>query len=455
MGLKIKEFLDTEMITFATYKTVQQIPNLMDNLSQTQRKLIHVLQSRPNKKVKTAEVFTMIYNETKYKHGDVSAYNTAENMAAPFNNNINLLKPEGTFGYRTVTEASSPRYTNIIFGKVSQLIFNKRDIPLLEKQYAEGKEIEPFNLLPIVPLSLINGASGIAVGFASSICPRHPNQIIDILIKLLTGKTKVIPNNLPVSYPFFNGDIYTGETDKQFIVAGKISQHSKKNTLEITEVPIGKDRAHMIKLLNTLKDNGKIRSFFEDCKKNSFNFLVKVEENIYNLPNDKLLEYFKLTSKVSDNIVFLNRENEQYSINTFETVSDFLRVWIPKRLQFYKLRLRHELKVLEEDILKFQEQIRFIKLVNDNHIIINKQSRQKILDQIINFEFAEYNESFDYLLKMPIYNLSSEQSIILNDRLNNAIAEFEEKKLITPASVWVEELRELKKEIKKEISVKY
>ena len=88
----MKKFLDSEVLTYGTYKVVQQLPNALSGMSQTQTKIMHELQKKPDKKIKTAEVFTLIYNNTKYRHGDVSANTTTSNLAAPYSNNINLLK---------------------------------------------------------------------------------------------------------------------------------------------------------------------------------------------------------------------------------------------------------------------------------------------------------------------------------------------------------------------------
>jgi DNA topoisomerase-2 len=73
---------------------------------------------------------------------------------------------------------------------------------LLEYKEEEGESIEPKYFLPIIPTILLNGSSGIAVGFASNVLNRNIKDIIDG-IKTINGK------NIQSIKPHLNG--FTGE----------------------------------------------------------------------------------------------------------------------------------------------------------------------------------------------------------------------------------------------------
>lgn len=457
-NLKMKEFLSESVAPYAVYKVVQQIPGFIDTLSQTQRKILYVMSDVPNKKVKTAETFTMIYNKTKYRHGDVSVYSTTENLAADYNNGISLLKPEGTFGARTVKKASSPRYTSVIFGKSAQSIFNKKDYPLMEQQFTENKKIEPYNLIPIVPIGLINGADGIGLGFSCKIFQRNPNQIINLIIDILSSKRKEIPSIIKPDFPFFNGSIEPGEKINQFILSG-IFKKLPRNNIEITELPISFDREKYIKFLNTLKDSKKIRSFSDECKKNTFYFKIKVDSEIYDLSDEKLYSLFKLKETISDSITLLQRKDKKYDIITFNSVSEFLKAWIIERYKYYNLRKEYELKYAKNLLLIASEKIRFIYCILENKIIINKRTKVDIEKQILennfkplsnNIDVLESDKNFNYLLNMPIYNLSIEQIEILENQKSIIEEELGKVDSLSPANIWIQELKELKKIIAKE-----
>jgi DNA topoisomerase-2 len=445
----MKHFLDTEVLCYGTYKVVQQLPNAISGLSQTQTKILHVLQKKPDKKVKTAEVFTMIYNDTKYRHGDVSANTTTSNLAAQYSNNINLLKPSGTFGFRSAKKASSARYTNVIFGKIAQAIFNKKDIPLLEEQILEETKVEPHYLLPIIPIGVINGMDGIGMGYSCKVYPRDPIVVVDLIIDILTSKSTSIPGIIPVHFPFFNGEIENGENPRQFIIKGRISK-IKKNVLKIEEVPVSLDREKIIENLDKLKDKDTIKSFTENCVKNKFDFTVRVPEETFNKSEDELLDLFSLTNTISDSITLVNRKNGKYELLSFNNVSEYLGFWIKERLRIYRYRLDNQILEAEANIRKNQEQIRFIKLVQDETILINKQSKAKIIDCIIKNNFdnldPEGNESgYNYLVNMPIYNLSSEKLKELEDEVLGLQNDLEELRRLKPNIVWAKELKDLRK----------
>jgi DNA topoisomerase-2 len=84
-------------------------------------------------------------------------------------NNINLLLPIGQFGSRNMggKEAASARYIFTSLSPVTRTLFPETDDPVLEYLEEEGQSIEPNYYLPIVPLSLINGADGIGTGWST------------------------------------------------------------------------------------------------------------------------------------------------------------------------------------------------------------------------------------------------------------------------------------------------
>jgi len=463
--MKIKKFLDEDVAIYAVYKVCQQIPGLMDNLSQTQRKIIHVMKNLPNKKVKTAELYTKIFNDTKYRHGDVSAYTTAENLAASYNNGISMLQPEGTFGYRTVKKASSPRYTSVLFGKAAQNVFNKLDYDICEKQTTEGKEIEPYSLLPIVPLGLFNGADGIGVGFSCKMYPRNPTEIIDIILKILTGKSKSIPGIIKPSFPFFKGIIENGDSASQFIVKG-VFEKKLRNIIEIYELPISKNREKYIEFLNQLKDDKKIRSFTENCSKNKFFFSIKLDAEIYDKPNNYLEKMLSLSETISDSLLFLDRveinEENDYEVIGFNNVSEFLHTWIIRRFAFYQKRKDYLIRELEYNIEVLMEKVRFIYSIIDEKLIINKKSKVEIIEQLEKLEFKQFGSlddissiSYDYLLGMSIHNLCQDYLVKLEDKVQVAKEELEIVKQTEVSKIWISELKNLKKVISKEVNSKF
>ena len=66
-------------------------------------------------------------------------------------------------------EAASPRYIFTNLSKLSRIVFNENDKPLLNFIIEEGQKIEPEYYMPIIPLVLVNGADGIGTGWSTTV----------------------------------------------------------------------------------------------------------------------------------------------------------------------------------------------------------------------------------------------------------------------------------------------
>ena len=104
-------------------------------------------------------------------------------------NNINLLLPIGQFGTRNLggKEAASPRYIFTNLSPVTRHIFHQDDDALLNYLEEEGQSIEPDYYLPIIPMSLVNGAEGIGTGWSSFIPCHNPRDIAANLKRMMQG----------------------------------------------------------------------------------------------------------------------------------------------------------------------------------------------------------------------------------------------------------------------------
>jgi len=443
----VKEFADKEYLSYSVYKLIQQMPSFHDTLSQTARKELYVLSKIPNKKIKTAEIYSLVYNQTNYLHGDKSTYNVFETLAADYKNNINLIEPKGSFGYRTNQAASSPRYTSGKFSDIAKLIFPKIDENIYEEQYLEGKKIEPLYLMPIIPLSIINGFNGIAVGYSASILPRDPNFIIDLLIGILERKIKKIPKYIPVKFPYYNGKIERGENDKQFIFYGNLekSKSTKRyGTIIINEVPPGYDREKMVNIISELEDKNIVVDWSDNCVKNSFYFEIKVPIEIYEKSEEELLKLFKLITKDSETLTFLKYSYENKTILEYDTLAEYLKDWIIERLTLYHKRKLFILDQIKYDIIITENKIKFLEKIFKKEIIIEKRKKSNIENQLKKFDFYKINDKYDYLLSMPLWSLTTEKIQEFNEKIKELKQKYQEVEKQDPREIWLDELRHLR-----------
>jgi len=462
----IKTFLDEDYTDFAVYKIYQRIPHILDSLGQTQRKILYVMEDLPEtKKVKTAEIYSHVYSKTQYLHGDASVYTVAENLARNYSNNFNLLTTEGSFGNRTSKGASSPRYTSTRFSKLARVIFRKEDHPIFETQEFEGKPIEPKYLLPIIPVSLINGYSAIAVGFASKFISRHPESVIDSTIKALRYKKRKNANwetykvePMIPAFPFYTGSIHHDtehDNDSSWVATGALHKSKSRNVIEITDLPPEASREAYIKKLKRFQEKGIVRSYNEGCVKNTFKFTVRVTPEIWKKTEEELMNILGLVDRYSENFTFLNPEGDaDNTVIKFNSAEEYLKVFIELRQERYAARKAYQINKFKEEIFVLKERIRFINMVNRSDIIIIKRKKVDLEKDLSVLNFNKIDNSFDHLLGMKMYALTDENV----QRFIKIISDKEKQLLdlekITIEDMHINELLELKKIMQEELKQK-
>jgi DNA topoisomerase-2 len=458
MSKHIQDFLDNEYVDYAVYRVIQRLPNLIDSMGQTQRKILHVLSKLPeSKKSKTAGVYNLVYSQTNYLHGDASIYTVVENLARECSNNINLLTQEGSFGYRTNRAAAAPRYTGTRFSQVARLIFRKEDTAVLEKQEFEGQEIEPKFLLPILPVGLINGYNAIAVGYSSKFLPRDPTELIEELIRLLTSlekgkdpRTKVIQP----AFPFYSGNIiHDTEHDNSaaWYLTGVLQKMKKKNWVKVTDVPPEFTRESYLKKLKKLIDKGIVKDFKESCSKNTFNFEIKLDPKYWNETEDQLMSRLGLVDKFIENFTFIEANG---NITKYDHSGDYLLAFARARQEYYVKRKAWQLENLQKEIDALKERIRFINAVNSNDIVITKRKKTDLESELKAKGFATLDDNYDYLLGMKIYTLTTENVQKFEAAIKDKEAELKKLKETSPEQIHIKELKEVLKFIKPELQKK-
>ena len=264
----ITEFLSQEYKEFALYSIEgRAIPSVIDGFKPTQRKVIHVAsdvwKTGGEKAIKVFQLSGKVASDAFYHHGDMSLSNAIINLAQKFKNNAPLLEEDGQFGSLRSPQAGAPRYIGTKLSPYFKLIY--KDFELLNYKEEEGEKIEPHFFLPIIPTVLINGGSGIAVGFASNILNRDVKEIIEACQKLLLGK------NITTIKPHLNGFlgeyIKDLENPKKWFIRGKF-QRVNTSTVKITELPPSLTYEKYEEILDKLVDNKDIVSYDDNCKDN-------------------------------------------------------------------------------------------------------------------------------------------------------------------------------------------
>ena len=137
------------------------------------------------KPVKSARVVGDVLGKY-HPHGDSAAYDAMVRMAQDFNQRYPLVDGQGNFGSRDGDSAAAMRYTEARLARITSLLLDELDEGTVDfiPNY-DGSFEEPRQLPARLPFTLLNGASGIAVGLATEIPSHNLREVADASIALI------------------------------------------------------------------------------------------------------------------------------------------------------------------------------------------------------------------------------------------------------------------------------
>ena len=362
-------------------------------------------------------------------------------MAQSFKNSLPLLEEHGQFGSLRSPEPGAPRYIGTKLSKNFRLLY--KDFDLLESKEEEGEIIEPQYFLPIIPTVLLNGSSGIAVGFKTNILNRNPNDLINSCAAILNNKS------INVTKPYimdFKGEfINDSENHKRWIIRGKFEK-TNTTTIKITELPPSMTFEVYEKLLDKLVDDKIIVSYEDNCDDNIDYTIKFTREELAKMDDEKILKILKLEE--ADTEIFITLD-EYGKIKIFETDREIIEYFVKFRLGFYVKRKEYELNKLKHELKILTNRGRFIKSILEEKIDIKNKSKDSLVEDITKLGLDLIEDSYDYLLRMPIYSLTKELYAKLKEDYTNKKLEISELEKVEPTNMYLDDLKELKTKINK------
>jgi DNA topoisomerase-2 len=485
-----EEFINKELIHFSKYDCDRSIPNLMDGLKISLRKILFsAFKKRLNSEIKVAQFSGYISEQSCYHHGEESLNKAIVGMAQNFvgSNNINLLVPSGQFGSRLQggEDSASPRYIFTRLEKIARLIFPEQDDNILNYLNDDGTPVEPQFYVPIIPMVLINGSKGIGTGFSTDIMCYNPLTIIHYLKNKLHGF-----DTTEVEFmPYYEG--FTGETvkinDSKFMFKGKY-EILEQDKIRVTELPVGYWTEDFKELLDKLQndtddkvENDKtkkpkakkvtdddktekkvkktspvIKEVLENCTDSTIDFsitfskgkLAELLATTYENGINGLEKLLKLCTTSST--TNMNLFNAVDKLTKYDSVEEIIDDYYLIRLEHYEDRKDFIIKALEKELLILSNKAKYIQELLNDTIDLRKKKKQEIID-ILNdkdYDTIDGDEEFKYLVKMPMDSVSEENvEKLLNERDNKNNDLFRVKST-TIQEMWLQELIMLENEYK-------
>ena len=457
------EFIDKELIHFSKYDCDRSIPNLMDGLKISLRKILYsAFKMNLNSEIKVAQFSGYVSKEACYHHGEASLNAAIVGMAQNFvgSNNVNLLMPNGQFGTRLQggKDSASERYIFTQLNKITRTLFPAADDAILDYLNDDGTLVEPIFYAPIIPMVLVNGSKGIGTGFSTDIMCYNPLQIIEYLKNMLSDKeldTDFIPY-----YEGFQGKI-SKISDEKFLFKG-VYEKVGPDKIKVTELPVGYWTEDFKELLEELidpspaKDGKKVSAIIKDyddmSKDTNVDFTItfakgKLEE-LEKINGDhgcngveKLLKLY--TTNTTTNMHLFDADD---ILHKYEKVSEIIDAYYQTRLKLYGSRKEYMIDALEKDLVTLSNKARYIQEVLEGTIDLRKKKREEVNDMLQSKGYDKIDDDSDYkyLVRMPMDSVTEENVEKLLKEKGNKEMELERVKTTTIQQMWLGELEQLK-----------
>src|SRR5574343_326495 len=172
------------------------LPDVADGQKPVQRRILYSMSrmglgfsgNAGAKPVKSARVIGDLLSRF-HPHGDTAAYDALVLMAQDFSQRYPLIDGQGNFGSRDGDGAAAMRYTEARLSRITGLLLDEIDMGTVDfvPNY-DGSTEEPSQLPARLPFTLLNGASGIAVGLATEIPSHNLREVADACIALIKNE---------------------------------------------------------------------------------------------------------------------------------------------------------------------------------------------------------------------------------------------------------------------------
>lgn len=439
------EYVDITSKDYAIYVAENRaIPKVTDGLKAAQRKALWLMRNKAEK-VKTASLAGEMIQSGLYVHGDAPAAEAVSALAAPYINNLPLLEGKGTFGTRVAPSAwGAARYTYVKRSKVAQeLLYKDLDIVPLVDNY-DGSTKEPDHFLPLVPIVLLNGISGIAVGWSSEILPHKLEDLVDACTKVLQGKK--VPELIP-TYSKFN--IRTKRIEGNSWEFSGMVDIVDTSTARVIELPADLSLEKFKSKLDDLEDQGKIKSYI-DKSTSQINVTIKFKKgSIKGWSEEKLLNLLKLKSKKTQRIIVIDWNGT--SIRQYERAEELVKDFVEWRLTWHRKRFENLLANARDDLNFYRALEECFKQKLPEQILTLK-TRKDVKNKIIQItkKFKLTDEQTERIVVIPSYRWAKDSLKEIKEKIKDIklqIKEYEEilKDQNKLKNIYKEELKEIKK----------
>jgi len=456
--IQYDDFFRKEMVHFSVYDNERSIPNMVDGLKTSLRKILFcAFKRRLTTEIKVAQFSGYVSENSAYHHGEASLNGAIVNMAQNFvgSNNLNLLVPSGQFGTRLKggEDSASERYIFTYLNPTTRALFLLEDDAVLNYLQDDGTNVEPEYYVPILPFVLMNGSSGIGTGFSSSIPPYHPLDLLKYVRAKLANESSSIE-----FVPYYEGFKGTVKkiADQKFLIKGKYEKVND-TTILITELPIGTWTMNYISFLEELvdgtvdKQGKKIPGILKDIT----NMSTEVNVNITVVfPKGKLQEYMADENDPLEKLLHLTTTvtttnmhlfDSKFKLHKYANVEEIIDAFYEVRMDTYKKRKADRINIITNKLLELSNRAKYIQSILEGKVDLRGKKNAEVDALLFSFGFLKLEDSYTYLRKMQMDSVTEENANAIMKEKTDMEAELKTIIGTSPTKMWQMDLEVFEK----------
>jgi len=294
------------------------LPDARDGLKPVHRRILfamHDMGLRPGTAYKKSARLVGEVLGKYHPHGDQAVYDAMARMAQNFSLRYPLVDGQGNFGSQDGDKPAAMRYTEARMANIAGELLTDINMDTVDfVENYDGTQEEPTVLPARLPNLLLNGASGIAVGMATSIPPHNLRELVDAIIYLIDNYNNIDDVTVDDLMQFVKGPdfptgatIIVGDDLKEAYATGKgrvavrstaVIEEGKGDTFNIifTSVPYQVSKSSIIERIVTLVRDGRlenIRDLRDESDRNGLRLVVELKRHAQ--PQRVLNQLYKYT----------------------------------------------------------------------------------------------------------------------------------------------------------------
>lgn len=326
--VSIESEMQQSYIDYAVSVIVSRaLPDYRDGMKPVHRRTLYAMSNTGNHHNKPYRKSARVVGEVMGKyhpHGDGPIYSSLARMTQPFSLMHRLVDGQGNFGSIDGDSPAQMRYTEVRLERIADealLADIEKDTVDFQDNY-DGSEIEPKVLPARFPNLLVNGASGIAVGMATSIPPHNLGEIIDGCCAYIDNESLTAEEMLEyIPAPDFptGGEIIGLERVKGAMLRGRgtilirgkavIEKLGSRQAIVIYEIPYQVNKAELVKSIESLiKDKviDGISEIRDESNKLGIRIVVELKrDTVEDVILNQLYKHTTLQTSISLNMLSL------------------------------------------------------------------------------------------------------------------------------------------------------